>query len=275
MLTKKQEDLLAKRYCLQSFALLTLTSAAGPFNFKARTSKRTDSSIIAKGSLEVKHGDFTFTHKRKTDGSGLYSFEYAASPDLKFKSECKPGPSGYEGTMSAEYSQPSYKAKVALIAPNHALKLTGTFGDSRVGMAIDGKYDLATSRLVAYNFAHYWFLNSQRFVLKHTGSDATRVTLGDFTASFYQSLSENTCLGAVAKYSVPKKTTLIEFGGSHAVSPVIEVKGKVSSLGYLSAAVTKTWAASKLTVAAEVDLKKAAATQISDYKLGVRVDLTA
>lgn len=275
VLSKKQEDLLAKTYCLQSFALLTLSSASGPFRLKARASKRLDSSVVAKTSLEFKQGAVTFTPKRKTDGSGMYVLEYAASPDLKLKSDCKSGASTCEGTMSAEYSQPNYKAKVALVAPNTALKFSGTLGNNTHGFALDGKFDLAAGRLVAYNFANYWFSPTHRLVLKHTGSNAAQVTLGDFAVSFHQIISAKSTFAAIAKYSVPKKSTFIEFGGAQVLSDDIELRAKVDSLGLLAASASKAWEGLKVTVAAQVDLKKAAKTQVSDYKLGVRVDLTS
>jgi len=275
VLAKKQEDLLAKSYCLQSFALLTLSSASGPFRLKARASKRLNSTVIAKSSIEVKEGAFTFTPKRKSDGSGMYVLEYAASPDLKVKSDCRSSVSGCEGTVSAEYSQPNYKAKVALVAPNSALKFSGTFGNNTHGFALDGKFDLTASRLVAYNFANYWFSPTHRIVLKHTGSNPSQVTLGEFAASFHQIISEKSTFAAVAKYNVPKKATFIEFGGAHALAADLEVRAKVDSLGLLAASASKAWNGLKVTVAAQVNLKRAAQTQVSDYKLGVRVDLTS
>lgn len=275
VLTKKQEDLLAKSYCLQSFALLTLTTAAGPFRLKARASRRLDSSVIAKTSVEYKNGACTFTPKRKSDGSGMYVLEYAASTDLKVKSDCRTNLSGHEGTISAEYSQPNYKAKVALVAPNPAVKLSATAGNNTHGFAVDGKLDLTAGRLVAYNFANYWLSPTHRLILKHTGSNASLITLGDFTTSFYQTISANTAFAAVAKYSVPKKSTYIEFGGSHALSADLEIRGKVDSLGMFAASASKAWDRVKVTVATQVDMKKVAQTQVSDYKLGVRLDFTS
>ena len=275
VLTKKQEDLLAKSYCLHTFALLTLTTASGPFRFKARASKRPDSSVVAKSSIEYKKGAFTFTPKRKSDGSGMYVLEYAVNPDLKVKSDCRANPSGNEGTISAEYSQPNYKAKVALVMPNPAVKLSATAGNNTHGFAVDGKLDLAAGRLVAYNFANYWLSPTHRLILKHTGSNASLVTLGDFTASFHQTISEKTAIAAVAKYSVPKKSTYIEFGGAHTISADLEVRGKVDSLGMLAASASKAWDRVKVTVATQVDMKKVVQTQVSDYKFGVRVDFTS
>ena len=55
----------------------------------------------------------------------------------------------------------------------------------------------------------------------------------------------------------------------------MEVRAKVDSLGLLAASASKAWNGLKVTVAAQVNLKRAAQTQVSDYKLGVRVDLTS
>jgi hypothetical protein len=276
VLAKKQEDLLAKGFGLQTLGLVTLTTASGPLTMKARASQRVDNSAIAKVSMQMKQDKITFTPKRKSDGSAMYVLDYAHSADLKLKAECKKTavPSSFEATVSTEYLQPSYRLKCAYVHPSPALKFCGTFGRDTLGIALDGKFDLTLGRLVNYNFAHYWFSPEHRLVLKHLGSDKTQLTLGDILLSYHQTVSTKTSVGACVKYNCPRKETTIEFGGSHAFSCCSELKGKVGHTGLLSAMLSKKFGGLKLAVATQVDLKKVVQSGVSDYKMGLRVDFT-
>ena len=280
VLTKKQEDLLKKTYCLQTSALVTLTTNSGPFLFKARASQRPDTSSVAKASLQIKKEKITLTPKRKTDGTSMYVLEYAHNADLKMKSECRVvntlAERAYETTVSVEYSQPKYKAKLAIVEPNLAMKASATLGTEELGVAFDGKFDFAARRLVGYSFAQYWLQKQHRVVFKHVGVDKTQFALGDFFLSYFQTTSDKTAVAACIKYSHPKKETFIEFGGSHALTGDTELRGKVDSNGLLAAAFTRTFNESvKLTLATQVDVKKIVQANVSDYKFGLRLDLNA
>jgi len=276
VLAKKQEDLLSKGLGMQTLGLVTLTTVSGPLTAKARASERTDSSVVAKVSVQVKQDKVTFTPKRKSDGSAMYVLDYAHSADLKLKADCRKTalPNSLEATVSAEYLQPSYRLKGAYVHPAPALKFCGTFGRDTLGVALDGKFDFILGRLVNYNFAHYWFSPEHRLVLKHLGSDKTQLALGDVQLSYHQTVSPKTCVAACIKYNCPRKETNIEFGGSHAFSCCSELRGKVGHTGLLSALLSKKFGGLKLTVTTQVDLKKVVQSGISDYKMGIRADFT-
>lgn len=276
VLTKKQEDLLGKGFNLQTWGLATLTTVSGPLTVKARASQRSDNTAIAKASVQIKQDKFTFTPKRKSDGSSMYVLDYSHSDDLKIKAECKKSalPSSLEATLSAEYLQPSYRVKAAYVHPTPALKLTTTLGRDTLGVALDGKFDFSVMRLVTYNFAHYWFSPVHRLVLKHTGDNKTQIALGSLVLSYHQKVSDKTNVAACVKYSCPTKDTNIEFGGSHAFTCCTEVKGKFSHLGLLTAMFSRKFGGLKLTAATQVDLRKVVNISLSDYKMSFRADFT-
>jgi hypothetical protein len=280
VLTKRQEDLLRKSYCYTTPALVTLSAVSGGVLFKARASQRVEGTTVAKASLQYKKDKVTFTPKRKSDGTSAYVLEYAHNSDIKLKSECKVTRNlvekAYETTLSAEYSQPQYRAKVALVEPELAVKGSATLGNERLGVAVDWKFDVAAQRLVGYGFAHYWLDKQCRVVLKHVGTDKTKFALGDFSLSYFQETSAKSSVAAIVKYNHPKSETFIEFGGAHMLTSDTELRGKVDSNGMLAGSFTRLFNDNlKLTLASQVDVKKIVQTSTSDFKFGVRLDLNA
>lgn len=278
-LTKRQEDLFRLGYYYKSLAAVTLLTTAESLIFKARTSQKSDGHVLASSSLKITGSKLTFTPKRRTDGLQQYTLEYAPNADLKLKGELKTTQTATtrtaDSTVSVEYRQPSYALKLAVTDPNLGIRLSGTTQKDKHGLGVDGTFDLALQRFVTYNVAFWVSEATHSLVCKHNGSDKSAYSLGDFICSYYNETSASTRLGAVMKYSHPRKDTFIEFGGDYRYDEKTVMRGKVNSLGFLGVGMTRTLNQYlRIGLAAQFDLKKVKASSVSDYHFGLRLDFT-
>lgn len=273
--TLKQEQLLNKKYSFFSWALINLVSKANK-TFKARLAQNNDGSVAASASLEVPHKQLVIRDKFRASGAGRLTVEYEASKNLKLKGEVNAqlASEKWDGSLSAEFLQDHHRAKVALKYPL-AAQLTATGEQGEWVWGLDFKYDQAAQRFTTYNLLGGWSKDNCRLMFKHVGLDKTKYAFGDWIYSYYHKISEKTTLGSSVIVNWPTKETYIEFGGVHQQASDLELRGKVDSKGILAAGLTKTCSNElKLSVAAQVDAKKAATAGVSDYQLGVRLDFS-
>jgi hypothetical protein len=278
-LTRRQEDLFRLGYYYKSLAAVTLLTSDDALTFKARAAQKVDGHVLASSSLKVMGSKVTFTPKRRTDGLQNYTLEYAANADLKMKGELKTKQTASsrtaESTVSVEYRQPTYALKLAVSDPNLGVRLTGTTEKDGRGIGADGIFDVALQRFVTYNLAAWATEARHSLVFKHNGSDKAAYSLGDFLFSYYNEVSTATRLGALVKYSYPRKETFIEFGGDYRYDEKTVMRGKVNSLGMLGLGMTRTLNQYlKIGLAAQFDVKKVKASNVSDYHFGLRLDFT-
>ena len=270
--TLKQKDVLTKKYSYFSWALVNLVSKANK-TFRARLVQNSDGAA-ASTSLEIPHKDLVLRPKIRSSGDCRCSLDYAVDSKLKLKGEvnAKATSSQLEGSVSAELVQPQLRAKASLKYPA-AAQLTATAESGEWVAGFDFKYDHATQRLVTYDLLCGFNRNNCRLVFKHVGLDKSQYAMGDWVYSYYQKVSEKTVLAACVTVNWPTKATYIEFGGVYQQAPDLELRAKADSKGLIAAGLTHTASKElKLSVAAQVDAKKAAQAGVSDYLLGVRLD---
>ena len=269
--TLKQEQLLSKKYNFLSWALINLVSKEDK-TFKARIAQNNDGSIAGSTSLEMPYKRRVLKYKLRASGAGRLAVEYTKR-SLKLKGEvnAQPASEKWDGSVSAEYTKPHNRAKVALTYPL-AAQLTATGEQGHWIWGLDLKYDQAAQRLTTYDFLGSWNKRLFKFVFKHVSVDKTKYAFGDWVYSYYQSAGRMK-LGSSIIVNWPTKETFLEFGGVYKQADDLKFRAKVNSKGILAAGLTKTCSANlNLSVAIQVDAKKAAKAGVSDYQLGVRLD---
>lgn len=273
--TLKQEQALSKKYNYFSWVLLNLVSKAHK-TFKARLAQNNDGSVAASTSLEVPHRHLQLRSKLRSSGAGRLTVEYEANENLKLKWEANAQTASdkWDGSVSAEFLQSHYRAKLALKYPL-AAQLTATHEQGQWAWGLDLMYDQAAGRFTTYSMLGAWSNINSRLVFKHVGLDKTKYAFGDWVYSYYHLIEERTTLASSVYVNWPTKETYLEFGGVYQQAPDVELRAKVDSKGILSAGLTKTSSSLlKISLAAQVDAKKAAQTGVSDYQLGVRLDFS-
>lgn len=278
-LTRRQEDLFRLGYYYKSLAAVTLLTTTDALTFKARASQNVDGHVLASSSLKVVGSKVTFTPKRRTDGLQQYTLEYTPNADLKLKGELKTKQTATsrtaDSTVAVEYRQPTYALKLAVTDPNLGVRLSGTTEKDGRGVGADGTFDVALQRFATYNLALWTTEARHSLVFKHNGSDKAAYSLGDFLFSYYNEASTSIRLGALVKYSYPRKDTSIEFGGDYRYDEKTVLRGKVNSLGLLGLGMTRNLNEYlRIGLAAQFDVKKVKASNVSDYHFGLRLDFT-
>ena len=275
--TLGQEQLLNKKYSFFSWVLVNIVTNKAYKIFKARVAQNNDGSVAASSSLELSNYEpLVIREKLRGSGAGRLSVEYNASDNLKLKGtvNAQLASDKSDGSVSAEFLHKNHRAKLALKYPLAAqLTATGQHGDWVWGL--DFNYDQAAKRLTTYNLLGGWSKDNCRLMFKHVGLDKTKYAFGDWIYSYYHKISFATTLGACVTVSWPTKETYIEFGGVHQYGDGLVLRGKIDSKGILAAGLTRMYSQElRISVAAQVDAKKVAATGVSDYQLGVRLDFS-
>ena len=275
-LTKQQEDLMRLGYCYKSLATVTVETSDNEAVFKARAAQKAEGTVLSSSSIKLTKGAVVVTPKRRTDGLGVYTVEYAANQEVKVKAEGRvvdaPEGTTREVTTSVEVKKTDYVVKAAFINPNTAVRLSGTYLKGNTGFGFDGKFTLEKKRFESYNFAAWYAQDDQTIVLKHNGCDKDKYAPGELALSYYRNVSSSTHLAALAKYSIPTKTPTLDLAGDYQVDKTMTIRGKLSSSGLLGLALSKKLVdCISVTVAAQFDTKKFKTNSLTDYKFGFKL----
>ncbi|CAG9324835.1 unnamed protein product [Blepharisma stoltei] len=282
-LTKKQEDLLKKHYCYGSFALLNINLSQSDFVFHTRAAAKHPNTlvpILASSWLQMRNNSLSLKSKLRTDGLTHFIFEMSPKSiieNTKLKAEWKvsqvKGVQNAEPSATLEYSHPSAKAKLTFVENPLQLKGNLTIGKPQYGVGLDGKFDLTSQKLSGYNFALWFFRKHSKVVLKHVGTNADELALGNVELSYYQKLSPLAHFGSKVTTKLAGGETSIEFGGDYKYDENTLLKGKLNTDGKLGLAMSRQLnKAMTFTVGSEIDTKEVAANRFHDYKLGFRLD---
>ena len=273
-LTKAQEDLLSKKYCFGSLALLKMHSLGGPIVFKAKSAHHSDASVDASTSLSIKPASLTLTTKLSTSGPKSLSVIYPASSAFTTRVTAILSPSGTaSGEISGTYSHKHLQTDVTVKYP-HALKVSAVGGKKEHGVGLEAEYNAASGRFVTYNFLKYLKGKNYRVVLKHVSTDELQYKPGEIWLSYYGKTGTKTKIGAKAALNWETKNVEIEFGAAYQHSENLTLRGKLNSQGKVAAAVTKgVGKGLDVSLGTEVDIRKAAHLGVSDYNIGARVDI--
>jgi hypothetical protein len=278
-LSRKQEDLFKKGYCFGSAGLATFSHQTSDLLLKTRVGKRLQGPVYSNLSGVFKHGDFTFTPKRKTDNSHLFSFEYAPDKDNKLKGELRVVTEAgavisKEPTLTVEHSRDNVRVKAALTTGPTA-KLSGTFGRTDFGVGVDTKVALNALALPTLNVAGWYNLPNTYSVFKFEGFNLATHTLSKISASLFLNVSPVVRVGSLLSFNLESKTAAAEFGGEYQLTDKTLVKGKLDNAGLVSVALQQQLNPHvKFTVASQVASAKVISPEASDLKLGFRLDFT-
>ncbi|CAG9333757.1 unnamed protein product [Blepharisma stoltei] len=282
-LTKKQEDLLKTHYCFDSFGLINLNLVQNDYTFHTRASAKHPNAlapILASTWLQLRKNNMSLKSKLRTDG--LSHFIYETTPksiieNTKLKAEWKTsqvkGVQNTEPSATIEFSNPNAKAKLTFVENPLQLKGNLTLGKPQYGIGFDGKFDLVSQKLTGYNLALWFFRKHSKIVLKHIGTNAEELALGNIEFSFYQKLSPLAHFGSKIITKARGGETSIEFGGDYKYSDDTLLKAKLNTEGKLGLALSKQLSKSlRFSLGSEIDTKEIAANRFHDYKLGFRLD---
>ncbi|OMJ80641.1 hypothetical protein SteCoe_19076 [Stentor coeruleus] len=237
-LSKLQEDLCKKNFCVAQDMALTAYAKASGLTVKTSYKQKTQEGkgTASSGSTYFLYKNSNFTVKQELASSSLVksSVEYVpeSKPHLKYKAEFETLGDNEKIALSLESVHQKCRYKAVLVDDITA-KFNVVFGHSHVGGGFDVLFDLGPMRFTTYNAAFWYFKDNYRAVIKHESVNKTGYSLGNIVASFYSSKRADVLLGGAVKFNYFDRNLYIELASQKKINDTTLVKSKLNQCGYL------------------------------------------
>ena len=223
-LTKPQDDLMKKNFCVgQDLALSIYARSAGVIvksSFKQKIDALHGSSHFGSTYFQYKGPALTLKQELGSNSLSKTTVEYIPEKYPQFKDKFEVESNVNENlekhSISVEYTHEKLKGKLA-VADDFTVKLSGVFGlKSYFGGGIDLAFDTNRKRFNGYNAALWLFKEDYKAVLKHVSTNKKGYSLGNLVASVYLPKVKDLEIAAVGSYTVQN--------GEYSVQGVVQKK---------------------------------------------------
>jgi hypothetical protein len=230
-LTKLQEDLLKKNFCLAQPLALSLYARSGTLSVKS-SMKQTSSSSHGLAYIQLLTNRFKAKQEFASCGSVKSLVEYTPEtrPELKLKAEL-------ESSRSTELQKASFTVEKTLenhrhklvFADNMTVRFSGVHRLGAFGVGGDFLFDLGPMRLTTYNAALWLCRDNLRAVLKHESTNTREFVPGNLVGSVFVSQFRGLALGGTVKLALAQQEVTASAGLETKVGENNVVKARIDS----------------------------------------------
>jgi Eukaryotic porin len=271
-LNKKENDLLNKNYCSNTFAGLKACLKQDDIMFVTKAYQLKSSNLLLSALLEYKKNNLLVKINKKSDGLAYFLLEYSPIqiPNLLASLEYKLINKGTQkkSTPGLIINYFNEKAKFRAVLQDNPLiiNFSLTAGMPEYGLGLDWKFALTSQKYTEYSIATWWFKKNSRLIAKYTGTELSNSTL---ELSYYLKINPSLRAASLVTTNWANKATSIRIGADYKFDEITKFKGNIDSNGKIQISMQR-----KLTdqldiiLGSRLDTKEITSNAINEYSFG-------